>query len=121
MTQTIQLAELASAPFKVQAATLRELFGFTKSEFANILGVSDKTVGRWEKDGADSSPHTQNRQSIEALITIAESLGDLFEPDVIKVWVDRPNPSLGGERPRDYVKKPGGIFIIANLLGTVGR
>ncbi|MFH0801791.1 MAG: antitoxin Xre/MbcA/ParS toxin-binding domain-containing protein [bacterium] len=69
----------------------------------------------------ESNPHARNAQAIDTLRTIAEALGDLFEPDVIKVWVDRPNPALGGERPRDFTKKPGGIFIMSQLLGTLGR
>lgn len=67
------------------------------------------------------APHGSHKQAIEALESMAESLGDLFEPDIIKVWVDRPNPALQGERPRDFAKKPGGIFLMAHLLGTLER
>ena len=58
---------------------------------------------------------------IQALRTIAESLDDLFEPDMIKVWAERPNPALQGERPKDFAKKPGGVLIMAHLLGNLGR
>ncbi len=119
MGKTIDLDRLAIAKFPDKVATLRMLFGFTQQELALSLGVNEKTIRRWESE--DAEPHAQNKQAIQALVTIAESLGDLFEPDVIKVWVDRENPALNGERPRDFVKKPGGIFIVANLLGTVGR
>lgn len=114
------LDNLSSAPFAVQVYALRELFGFTKKEFADVLGVSEKTIKRWE-DGNSTSPHSSHKDEIEALRTIAESLGDLFEPDMIKVWVNRPNPALQGERPRDFAKKKGGIFLMSHLLGALGR
>jgi transcriptional regulator with XRE-family HTH domain len=121
MDKSLKPNNLASAPFAVQVATLRSLFGFTQSEFAQILGVDEKTIRRWESDTTERTPHKRNEKTIEALRTIAEALGDLFEPDVIKVWVDRENPALSGERPRDFAKKSGGIFLMAHLLGTLGR
>lgn len=116
----INLNNLASAPFAVQVSSLRQLFGFNKTEFAEILGVNEKTIRRWESEDC-TAPHDGNKQVIEALQTIAERLDDLFEPDVIKVWAHRPNPALNGERPRDFAKKPGGILIMSHLLGTLGR
>lgn len=67
------------------------------------------------------TPQGGHKQLIQALQTIAESLDDLFEPDMIKVWAERPNPALQGERPKDFAKKPGGILIMAHLLGNLGR
>ena len=117
---TRDLACLAEAPFRQQVTVLRELFGFNKKEFAELLGVNEKTIRRWEQD-AETHPQDSHKQAIEALRTMAESLGDLFEPDMIKVWVDRPNPALQGDRPRDYARRPGGIFVMAHLLGNLGR
>jgi len=117
----INLDRLAEAPFGVQVHTLRRLFGFNKKEFAELLGVNEKTIRRWEDDTDAVNPQGSHKQAIAALETMAESLGDLFEPDMIKVWVDRPNPALQGDRPRDFAKRPGGIFLMAHLLGKVGR
>ncbi|HEY9756770.1 MAG TPA: antitoxin Xre/MbcA/ParS toxin-binding domain-containing protein [Oculatellaceae cyanobacterium] len=117
----LNLEQLATAPFAVQVSTLRQLFGFNKKEFADVLGVNEKTIRRWEELDAKTEPHGSHKQLIDALATIAESLGDLFEPDMIKVWVDRPNPALQGERPRDFAKKAGGILVMAHLLGNLGR
>ncbi len=117
----INLKNLSSASFSKQVATLRQLFGFNKSEFAAALGVNEKTVRRWEDESDQVNPHDGHKQLIEALQTIAESLDDLFEPDMIKVWAERPNPALQGERPKDFAKKPGGVLIMAHLLGNLGR
>jgi DNA-binding transcriptional regulator YiaG len=117
----LNLNHLAEAPFASQVSTLRQLFGFNKKEFAEVLGVNEKTIRRWEIDENEITPQGSHKKAIEALQTIAESLGDLFEPDMIKVWVDRPNPALQGERPRDFAKKPGGFLIMAHLLGNLGR
>lgn len=116
----IELGNLANVPFGRQVSILRELFGFNKKEFADLLDVNEKTIRRWEQ-GEEINPQGSHRQAIMALQTMAESLGDLFEPDMIKVWVDRPNSALKGERPRDFAKKPGGIFLMAHLLGSLGR
>lgn len=115
------LANLASSDFSIQVSTLRQLFGFNKTEFATALGVNEKTIRRWENEGGLLNPHEGHKQLIEALTTIAESLDDLFEPDMIKVWAERPNPALQGERPKDFAKRPGGILIMAHLLGNLGR
>jgi DNA-binding transcriptional regulator YiaG len=117
----LNLHDLATAPFATQVSTLRLLFGFNKAEFANVLGVNEKTIRRWEDPNENFEPHGSHKQLLDALQMIAESLGDLFEPDMIKVWVNRPNPALQGERPNDFVKKPGGILIMAHLLGNLGR
>jgi DNA-binding transcriptional regulator YiaG len=117
----LNLNDLATAPFAVQVSTLRQLFGFKKAEFAEVLGVNEKTIRRWEDPKETFEPHGSHKQLVDALQIIAESLGDLFEPDMIKVWVDRENPALQGERPRDFVKKPGGILIMAHLLGNLGK
>ena len=119
-TKQSDLSRLSSASFDQQVALLRELFGFTRKEFGVILGVSEKTIQRWES-GESSNPNQASQNALQALKTMAESLGDLFEPDVIKVWVDRENPALNGKRPRDFAKKPGGLFIMAHRLGAVGR
>ncbi|MBX9720407.1 MAG: DUF2384 domain-containing protein [Candidatus Obscuribacterales bacterium] len=117
----LNLENLSELPFGCQVNTLRKLFGFNKTEFAEILGVNTKTIQRWEDELNETPSSSGNRQAIDTLVTIAESLGDLFEPDMIKVWVERPNPALQGERPKDFVKKPGGIFLMGHLLGNLGR
>jgi len=122
MTETtVDLNNLADAPFGEQVLALRQLFGLSQKEFGKVLGgVSERTVSRWEQSET-SEPHAQNKVAVEALRTMAEALGDLFEPEIIKIWVDKANPALGGERPRDYAKKPGGIYRMSELLGANGR
>jgi len=116
----IDLNDLANAPFCEQVLALRELFGLTQKELAQLLnGVSERTVSRWEHNGVE--PHGQNTAAVEALRTIAETLGDVFEPKTIRVWIDKENPALSGQRPRDFVKKGGGIYRLAALLGANGR
>jgi DNA-binding transcriptional regulator YiaG len=117
----LNIKNLAKAPFGIQISILRQLFDFSQNDFADLLGVSARTVQRWENEIEEITPQDAHKRAVQALRTIAESLDDLFEPDMIKVWVDRPNPALQGERPRDYAKKPGGIFIMAHLLGNLGR
>ena len=117
----INLKNLSAASFSAQVSTLRQLFGFNKTEFAEALGVNEKTIRRWEDDGEKINPQDGHKQLIVALQTIAESLDDLFEPDMIRVWAERPNPALQGERPKDFAKKPGGVLIMAHLLGNLGR
>lgn len=117
----INLNNLPELPFGTQVKQLRQLFDLTQKDFAEILDVNVKTIQRWEDQLEDVQPQSGNRKAIDSLIVIAESLSDLFEADMIKIWAERPNPALGGERPRDYVKKPGGIYLMAHLLGNLGR
>lgn len=118
-SNSIDLENLSKASFGEQVSTLRQLFGFSKTEFARVLDVNEKTIRRWEEGVI--LPHGSHKLAIDALRKMAESLGELFEPDVIKVWIDRENPALGGQRPRDFAKQPGGIFLMSHLLSNVGR
>jgi DNA-binding XRE family transcriptional regulator len=101
---------------------LRTLFGLTQKELGEILGTNERTVVRWERSQQyNLRPHLPGKTGIGALESLAELLSDIFEPDVIKVWVDRPNPALNNERPRDFAKKPGGVFRMVSLLDVLQR
>ena len=131
MTVAIERTKAPNVGFGEEVLRLRKLFGLTQKEFGEIIGTNERTVVRWESEASEgvvsatpsrtSKPHAQSRASINAMAELAEMLGDLFEPDVIKIWVDRPNPALGNERPRDFAKKPGGIYRMASLLDALRR
>jgi DNA-binding transcriptional regulator YiaG len=119
-TLTLDLSNLAEAPFHQQVLLLRNLFELTQAAFAKLLLVDEKTIQRWES-GQHNTPQSRNKQALTTLVTIAQALGDLLEPDSIATWARTANPALGGERPVDFIKQPGGIYILANKLGAVGQ
>ena len=98
------LEQLANLPFGKLVSLLRALFDLSQKELSEVLGVNERTVGRWEQD-ATQTPNGQNRRAIDALKTIAEALGDLFEPEIIKIWVNKPNPALNGATSEGLCKK----------------
>jgi transcriptional regulator with XRE-family HTH domain len=113
---------LAEAPFSEQVKLLRTLFQLTQAELAQCLSVDVKTIQRWEAGESKKSPNPRNQQTVAALVTIAETLGDLLESDSIPTWARSINPSLGDKTPMQFVKEePGGLYILANKLGAVGR
>ena len=83
-----------------------------------MLGINEKTIRRWECEYDDFVPHASHQKSIFILQALAQSLSDSIELDTIKIWVDRPNRMLQGETPRNFVKKPGGLSVMAHLLSA---
>src|ERR1035437_247086 len=63
----LDLKDLASASFGLQVLTMRELFGLTKSELADVLGVNEKTIRRWEGESGATSPRGGNTIAVNAL------------------------------------------------------
>ncbi len=125
MTTTLEKPKTSTIEensFGKEVLRLRVLFGFTQKELGEILGTNERTVVRWERSHKTIlRPHFPGKTGIAALESLADLLSDIFELDVIKVWVDRPNPALNNERPRDFAKKPGGIFRMISLLDALQK
>jgi DNA-binding transcriptional regulator YiaG len=118
--------------FGTQVLHLRRLFGLTQKELSEMISTNERTIARWEQPVSVSAsgalnkirsphPHPQSKAAISALEEMAEILSDLFAKDTIKVWIDRPNRALNNERPRDFAKKPGGIYRMVSLLDALRR
>lgn len=98
-------------PIQSRIELLRKFFNFDEYAFAEILDIDVVQT--------NNIPKEESIKAIDAMVKIATNLNEIFKPEDIKVWMAKPNPALQGICPNDYVKKPGGIFEIANLLETL--
>jgi hypothetical protein len=114
---------LADAPFEQQAKCIRRLFALSPAAFATCLKLPEATVTQWEQAGCDVTALTEvERQAHEAIIDLAEFLGDYFRNDNIVKWVDSKPKSLNGLTPKAYARQQPECFIdYCNRLGAIGR
>jgi DNA-binding XRE family transcriptional regulator len=80
------------------ARRLRERFGLTQTEMAQVLGVSLRTVQNWERDG--ERIHTRRFRDLEELWDI---LREAMSSEHIPVWLKSANETFGDRRPIDLM------------------
>lgn len=101
----------------------------TASRFFTILGVPKATA---EKKAAAGERVTgrggQAAIGMIKLLGIAQSIVENSKSPEAKNfdaarwlghWIERPQPSLGGQKPADLISTPTGVEIVARLLGSI--
>jgi len=102
---------------KEKMLTIRELFGLSQEALAQSLGVSSRTVARWEEGLASPSPLALTR--LRLLMQIREKARKLFKGKEADAWLLTPNPVLRGQTPLERLRAPGGLEEVADLLGRI--
>ena len=80
---------------------LKTIGGLKGRDLANMLGVSPPTVTRWSKGEAE--PTIDRQTAMAQLRWVAARLGDFYEPDEVRLWLQSPHPQLGAARPYDLI------------------
>ena len=104
---------------RVQVPALRTRLGLSQEALAQTLGVSSRTVTRWEVGAARPSPLALSR--LRLLADISEKARRLFKGGEGEAWLRTPNPVLGGRVPLDCLRAPGGLEEVRDLLGRIER
>ena len=86
-------------------AELRHRFGLAQEALARIIGVSVRTVARWE--AGQSAPSPMAARQIRALNDLDLILRGMFRPESIPDWMGRPLTRLGNRTPRDVLVTEG--------------
>lgn len=116
----IKLKEEFNIKIKDQIDFFRKFFKLNQKELAGIFGsASCKTI--YNSESTLGYIRTVNNEVCNAACTIINVLTDIFDEKTIKKWVKTPNPTLEGKTPQEYIKKSGGIFLIAQFLNILGR
>jgi putative toxin-antitoxin system antitoxin component (TIGR02293 family) len=102
---------------KEKMLTIRELFGLSQEALAQSLGVSSRTVARWEEGMASPSPLALTR--LRLLMQIREKARRLFKVKEADTWLRTPNPVLRGQTPLERLRASGGLEEVADLLGRI--
>ena len=82
---------------------LKTYGGLKGRDIANILGVSPPTVTRWSK--GEGGPTIDKQTVMAELRWVASRLGDFYEPDEVRLWLQSPHPQLAGARPYDLINQ----------------
>lgn len=93
---------------------LREALGLTQEQLARLLGVSLRTISRWE--AGESQPTPLAQKELRRWQQLLLEMEELFKPEAIARWFTAPNPVLGGKTPFEAACTPNGYEEIRELL-----
>jgi uncharacterized protein (DUF2384 family) len=99
---------------------LRENLGCSQEKLSQLIGVSLRTVVRWE--AGDSCPNFLGKEKIDNLIKILEAVKGIIKKGKEKEWFNMPHKELRNRTPLDIlISTPGyeGVQKILNLLGSL--
>ncbi len=93
---------------------LQRDLGLPTDAIAGAVGVSTRTVERWER--GEAFPQTEARRRLERLLSLKDRLNETFPtPEDVRRWVQADNRYLGGIRPVE-VARAGRLDRIENAL-----
>ncbi len=96
---------------------IREELGLSQEALAQMLGVSSRSVARWEEGSSGPSPLAAGR--LRLLAEIHDKAHRLFKAGKVEAWLRAPNEALGGVSPLDRMRMAGGLEEVRDLLGRI--
>lgn len=97
--------------------SIRKTLGLSQEALARALGVSVRTIVRWEKEGDQPPPLEKER--IYLLHDLIEIAKDIMDEKDVETWFAKPKESLSGQRPLDLLSSYKGIQQIREVLEKV--
>jgi putative toxin-antitoxin system antitoxin component (TIGR02293 family) len=114
MPATARPARARSTP---PLSQLRTRLGLSQEALAQALGVSARTVVRWE--GQSSVPSRLARDRLERLTELLRLAERIFPGPALPAWFATSNSGLGGRRPLEVLATRGGLDEVYHLLGQL--
>jgi DNA-binding XRE family transcriptional regulator len=74
---------------KIKIKKIRDNLGFSRTKLAQIIGISDKSIYRWEHE-VNIKPHHDSALRISKLKELEEKLLDTFTREDAKKWLNTP-------------------------------
>jgi DNA-binding transcriptional regulator YiaG len=93
----------------------RQALGLTPEDFATLLGVSLRTLVRWEQGAG--KPSKRAAEKLRRLRQCVDSLRVAMKEERIPQWLAIPNEALGGRAPRDVLFEEDGLDRVVRLAG----
>jgi len=99
-------------------SNFKSRFNISKELTAGLLNISEPTLYRWIKE---------NKILDEYLVIKILKISELFifgikileNKENFFKWIDLPNISLGGYKPKQLIAYPGGISKVRDVLGRI--
>ena len=97
---------------------LRVAFGFSQEDMGHMVGVTGKTITRWEKN--ENKLQLLARQRIAELEDLSKKMDGIIKKEKKNEWLKTPNAALNNKTPL-YVIEEGsaGIQEVVRLLGRI--
>ena len=97
---------------------LRVRLGCSQEIMGRIIGVTGRTIARWEE--GENEPHPLARQQILQLHNLLDKMEGVIKEGMQEQWLNTPNESLGDKTPLEVIAQgPLGIQEIVHLLGRI--
>ncbi|MEW6232821.1 MAG: antitoxin Xre/MbcA/ParS toxin-binding domain-containing protein [Chloroflexota bacterium] len=100
-----------------EAKRLRKAVGISQGRFAAALGLSLRTISRWET--GKTSPRGPTRQRLQDLDRLIDRASEVLSPEGVGLWLTTPNAALGDQVPLEASRTPEGYIEVMNLLGRM--
>src|SRR3990172_6094391 len=97
--------------------TIRKILGLSQEALARLLGVSVRTIVRWEKEG--DQPPPLEWELIDLLRELVETAIDIMDERDVENLFAKPKEFLSGRRPLDLLSSFRGILQIREVLEKV--
>lgn len=101
--------------FPLQRARAR--LGLSQEALAQALGVSVRTIVRWENQ--TSLPSRLARDRVERLAEVLRLGEQIFPGSALAAWFQTPNPTVGGRTPLEVIASRGGLDEVYHLIGCM--
>ena len=97
---------------------LREAFGCSQEAMARVIGVSSRSVVRWEHE--ESQPNFLVKQKLDELLALSAKAQGIVQKDKSAEWFNAPVETLGFKTPLEIIMQgSSGVGEIADLLGRL--
>lgn len=97
---------------------LRSEFGCSQEIMGRIVGVTGRTIARWESE--ESDPYPLARQQIKELRNVLKKMDGVIKKGMEKEWLNAPNEMLENKTPLEVIEQgPAGIQEVVRLLGRL--
>lgn len=111
--RAIATQKSGEAPISTLVSLTRTVLALSQERFAGVIGVSVRTVARWEQGDEPSELERERLEWIRDLVDIAQSI---MEDNQVAAWFATPKVALEGRRPLDLFGTFRGLQQVRGLL-----
>ncbi|MEO6665279.1 MAG: antitoxin Xre/MbcA/ParS toxin-binding domain-containing protein [Nitrospiria bacterium] len=111
--RAITTQKSGKAPIGTLVSLSRTALALSQERFAGVIGVSVRTVVRWEQGDEPADLERERLEWIRDLVDLAQSI---MENDQVSAWFATPKIALDGRRPLDFFGTFRGLQQVRGLL-----
>ena len=95
---------------------MRRVGHLSDRDIARATGAGTSTVGAWLRGTRE--PSGRRAERLVELSAMVERLARVVEPEYIPVWLNKPVPALGDDKPLEVVSE-GGYRRVARIISEL--